>query len=161
MNDAIELIWTIIPRLKVGNVIHALQGNGPGNKGLYARGRTWCDHILTRIPKSAEETLQNMTCEDCIRVLRNHDITDEDISPYRIYKFSLSISLGSTGLKSTTPFSVKFEHFAALDCGTDMVRKIAEGICETVRHGPATGTLIVRRTKLGVEVGKKIYNGKF
>ena len=48
--------------LEFKGVIHELQGNGPGIRGLYVANRTWCQ---CRILKGAQENQKRPNCPKC------------------------------------------------------------------------------------------------
>ncbi len=56
-------LLTTNPTLKHHDVYHALQGDGPGTKGRYFRGVTWCGLDLG---DDGEESTHPCTCGECV-----------------------------------------------------------------------------------------------
>ena len=63
-------LWTNKPCIEMDGTVHLLQGNGPGNPGLYAKGRPWC---RIRVKKYAIETDKPCTCPKCKQQVKVYD----------------------------------------------------------------------------------------
>ena len=57
------------PNAAGGRKVHALLGGGPGLKGKYIKGETWCGVHLRRPALLLVDTRAPVTCKTCLKAI--------------------------------------------------------------------------------------------